>query len=130
MAPRNANDAKYFFIVSQYSRGKLVINIRKGIKSGVLEIVKPERGRSSQLWRWDESCRLVSKLGLVADIKDESKKEEAVCHAWKAHDGLSQKWRVEKGAIKSNLSHLVIDCSPPRCNVLMRSFDECKEHQK
>ena len=47
----------------------MVIDIRKGIQGGVLEIVKPERGRESQLWRWDENCRLVSKLGLVADIK-------------------------------------------------------------
>lgn len=130
MPPRNADDAKYFFIVSQFSHGRLVINIRKGIKSGILEIVKPDHGRPSQLWRWDDSCRLVSKLGLVADIKGESKKEEAICHAWIAHDGLSQKWRVEKGAIKNNLIHLVIDGSPPRVHVLMKSFDECNEHQK
>ncbi|PFX14152.1 hypothetical protein AWC38_SpisGene21719 [Stylophora pistillata] len=130
MQARNGDDAKYFFIVSQYSRGRLVINIREGIKRGILEIVKPERGRPSQLWRWDDSCRLVSKVGLVADIKDASKDEEVICHAWKAHDGLSQKWRVEKGAIRSNLSHLVIDSSPPRAHVLMKNFDECSEHQK
>ena len=92
MQPRNGEETKYFFIVSQCSRGKLVLDIKNGKKSGILEIVEPERGRSGQLWRWDESCRLVSKLGLVADIKGASKKEEAVCHAWKAHEGLSQKW--------------------------------------
>ena len=108
MQSRNGDDVKYFFIVSQYSRGRMVINIRKGVKGGVLEIVKPERGRESQLWRWDENCRLVSKLGLVADIKGRlvnklglvadikdqvvSKlgiEAEEVCHAWKAHNGLS-----------------------------------------
>ena len=67
MQPRNGEETKYFFIVSQYSRGRLVLDIKNGKKSGILEIVEPERGRSSQLWRWDESCRLVSKLGLVAD---------------------------------------------------------------
>ena len=92
--------------------------------------MEPERGRSGQLWRWDESCRLVSKLGLVADIKGASKKEEAVCCAWKAHDGLSQKWRVEKSAIVSNSSHLVIDSSPPTAQVFMRKFKDDSEHQK
>ena len=130
MQPRNEEETKYFFIVSQYSRGRLVLDIQNGKKSGILEIVTQERGRSSQLWRWDESCRLVSKLGLVADIKGASKKEEAVCHAWKAHEGLSQKWRVEKAAIMSNLSHLVIDGSPPTAQVFMRKFKEDSEHQK
>ena len=133
MQPRNGEETKYFFIVSQYSRGKLVLDIKNGKKSGILRMVEPERGRSSQLWRWDESCRLVSKLGLVADIKGASKKEEAVCHAWKAHEGLSQKWRVEKAAIMSNLSHLVIDGSPPTAQVFMRKFNEdskLSKHQK
>ena len=133
MQPRNGEETKYFFIVSQYSRGKLVLDIKNGKKSGILRMVEPERGRSSQLWRWDESCRLVSKLGLVADIKGASKKEEAVCRAWKAHDGLSQKWRVEKSAIVSNSSHLVIDSSPPTAQVFMRKFNEDSElskHQK
>ena len=133
MQPPNGEETKYFFIVSQYSRGRLVLDIKNGKKSGILEIVEPERGRSGQLWRWDESCRLVSKLGLVADIKGASKKEEAVCHAWKAHEGLSQKWRVEKAAIMSNLSHLVIDGSPPTAQVFMRKFNEDSElskHQK
>ena len=130
MQPRNGEETKYFFIVSQYSRGKLVLDIKNGKKSGILRMVEPERGRSSQLWRWDESCRLVSKLGLVADIKGASKKEEAVCRAWKAHDGLSQKWRVEKSAIVSNSSHLVIDSSPPTAQVFMRKFKDDSEHQK
>ena len=130
MQPRNGEETKYFFIVSHYSRGRLVLDIKNGKKSGILEIVEPERGRSGQLWRWDESCRLVSKLGLVADIKGASKKEEAVCCAWKAHDGLSQKWRVEKSAIVSNSSHLVIDSSPPTAQVFMRKFKDDSEHQK
>ena len=130
MQPRNEEETKYFFIVSQYSRGRLVLDIQNGKKSGILEIVTQERGRSSQLWRWDESCRLVSKLGLVAEIKGESKKEKAVCHARKADDSLSQKWRVEKAAIVSNLSHLVMDGSPPTAQVFMRKFKEDSEHQK
>ena len=66
----------------------------------------------------------------MADIKGASKKEEAVCHAWKAHEGLSQKWRVEKSAIVSNSSHFVIDSSPPTAQVFMRKFNEDSEHQK
>ena len=97
---------KYFFIVSQDNG--LVLDISTGEKDGNLVLSKAHSG-SSQLWRWDEDCRLVSKLGLVADIKGKSKKAGAVCHAWDAHDGLNQKWRVEEGAIKSNLSNLVID---------------------
>ena len=130
MQPRNGEETKYFFIVSQYSRGRLVLDIQNGKKSGILEIVTQERGRSSQLWRWDESCRLVSKLGLVAEIKGENKKEKAVCHARKADDSLSQKWRVEKASIVSNLSHLVMDGSPPTAQVFMRKFKEDSEHQK
>jgi len=97
---------QYFFIVSQ--ENGLVLNISTGQKGGNLVLTEAD-GRSSQLWRWDEDCRLVSKLGLVADIEGKSKKAGAVCHAWNAHDGLNQKWRVEEGAIKSNLSDLVID---------------------
>ena len=97
---------KYFFIVSQQDNG-LVLDISTGEKDGNLVLSEAD-GRPGQLWRWDEDCRLVSKLGLVADIKGKSKKAGAVCHAWNAHDGLNQKWRVEEGAIKSNLSSLVI----------------------
>ena len=121
MQPLRADDAKYFFIVSQFSR--LVLDISPGKTNFGNLIVKKKHGGPSQLWRWDEGCRLVSKLGLVADIKGKSKKEGAVCHGWKAHDGLNQKWRVEEGAIKSNLSHLVIDCSPPKAQVSMRRFE-------
>ena len=96
---------QYFFIVSQDNR--LVLDISTGNKGG--NLLSEADGRPSQLWRWDEDCRLVSKLGLVVDIKHKSKKADAVCHAWNAHDGLNQKWRVEEGAIKSNLSNLVID---------------------
>ena len=97
---------KYFFIVNQTNG--LVLDISTGTKGGDL-VLKEAHGKPSQLWRWDEDCRLVSKLGLVADIKCKNKKEGAVCHAWDAHDGLNQKWRVEEGAIKSSLNNLVID---------------------
>ncbi len=99
---------QYFFIVSQ-DKG-LVLNISTGKKGGNLVLSEAD-GRFSQLWRWDEDCRLVSKLGLVADIEGKSKKVGAVCHAWNAHDGLNQKWRVEEGTIKSNLNGLVIDAT-------------------
>ena len=98
--------SKYFFIVNQHYG--LVLDISTGKKDGDL-VLREAHGRPGQLWRWDEDCRLVSKLGLVADIEGKSKKAGAVCHAWDAHGGLNQKWRVEEGAIKSNLSNLVID---------------------
>ena len=97
--------SRYFFVVNQESG--LVLNVSTGKKGGKLVLSEAHQG-SSQLWRWDEDCRLVSKLGLVADIKGKKKKTGAVCHGWNAHDGLNQKWRVEEGAIKSNLSNLVI----------------------
>ena len=80
------------------------------------------------MWRWDEDCRLVSKLGLVADIKDKNKKAGTVCHAWDAHDGLNQQWRVEEGAIKSSLNGLVIDAS--RLPITMRDAEEDAPSQK
>ena len=99
---------KYFFIVNQANG--LVLDFPTGRKHGDLLLSEAD-GKPSQLWRWDEDCRLVSKLGLVADIKGNSKKAGAVCHAWNVHDGLNQKWRVEEGAIKSNLNDLVIDAT-------------------
>ena len=98
--------SQYFFIVNQHYG--LVLDISTGKKDGDL-VLREAHGRPGQLWRWDEDCRLVTKLGLVADIEGKSKKAGAVCHAWDAHDGLNQKWRVEEGAITSNLSNLVID---------------------
>ena len=101
---------KYFFIVNQAKGSVLDISTRK--KGGDLVLSEAD-GKPSQLWRWDKNCRLVSKLGFVADIKGKSKKAGAVCHAWDAHDGLNQKWRVEEGAIKSSLNGLVIDAWEP-----------------
>ena len=99
---------KYFFIASH--KNGLVLDIITGKKDGDL-VLSEAHGKPSQLWRWDEDCRLVSKLGLVADIKGKNKKAGAVCHAWNSHDGLNQKWRVEEGAIKSSLNDLVIDAT-------------------
>ncbi|KAL9968186.1 hypothetical protein ACROYT_G026529 [Oculina patagonica] len=100
---------QFFFIASQHYNG-FVLDISTGKKGGNL-VLWEAYGGPSQLWRWDEDCRLVSKLGLVADIKGKRKKAGTVCHAWIAHDGLNQKWRVEEGAIKSNLNDLVIDAA-------------------
>ena len=54
-----------------------------------------------------------------------------MCHGWKAHDGLNQKWRVEEGAIKSNFNDLVIDTQPPTAQeVSMRGFKENSPTQR
>lgn len=116
---------KYFFITSQ--KNGLVLDIDTGTKGSNLVLTKGH-GKPSQLWRWDEDCRLVSKLGLVADIKGKKKKEGTVCHAWNAHDGLNQKWRVEEGAIKSSLNDLVIDAT--ELPVTMRIAKEDTSSQK
>ena len=116
---------KYFFIVNQTNG--LVLDISTGRKDGDL-VLSEAHGKPSQLWRWDEDCRLVSKLGLVADIKGKNKKAGAVCHAWNAHDGLNQKWRVEEGAVKSSLNDLVIDAS--RMTVTMRKATDSQSTQK
>ncbi|KAL9968189.1 hypothetical protein ACROYT_G026532 [Oculina patagonica] len=99
---------QFFFIVSRYNG--FVLDISTGYRGGNLVLSEAD-GRFSQLWRWDEDCRLISKLGLVADIEGKRKKVGAACHAWNPHDGLNQKWRVEEGAIKSNLNNLVIDAA-------------------
>jgi len=99
---------KYFFVASQ--KNGLVLDISAGTKGGDL-VLSEAHGKPSQLWRWDEDCRLVSKLGLVADIKGKKKEPGTVCHAWDAHDDLNQKWRVEEGTIKNNLNDLVIDAT-------------------
>ena len=116
---------KYFFLASQKSG--LVLDISAGTKGGYL-ILSEAQGKPSQLWRGDEDCRLVSKLGLVADIKGKKKKAGTVCQAWEAHDGFNQKWRVEEGAIKSSLNGLVIDAA--RLPVTMRDAEEGTSSQK
>ena len=88
-------------------------------------VVELAHGGPNQLWRWDEDCRLVSKSGLVADIKGKSKKAGAVCHAWIPHDGLNQKWRVEEGAIKSNLNGLVMDAMSQPVSMREHSDTAC-----
>ena len=117
--------AQYFFIASQ--KNGLVLDIPSGTKGGDLALTEAH-GKPSQLWRWDEDCRLVSKLGLVADIKRKKKKVGTVCHAWEAHDGLNQKWRVEEGAIKSSFNDLVIDAK--ELPVTMQVAEEGTSSQK
>ena len=116
---------KYLFIASQ--KNGLVLDISEGKKGGDLVLSEAQR-KPSQLWRWDEDCRLVSKLGLVADIKGKKKKAGTVCHAWDAHDGLNQQWRVDEGAIKSSLNGFVIDAS--RLPVTMCDAEERTSSQK
>ncbi|XP_067024625.1 uncharacterized protein [Acropora muricata] len=115
-----ALSVKYFFIASQ--KNGLVLDISEGTK-GVNLVLTEAHGKPSQLWRWDEDCRLVSKLGWVADIKEKKKKAGSVCYAWDAHDGLNQKWRVEEGAIKNSLNGLVIDATE-----LSVTIQVAKEH--
>lgn len=116
---------KYFFIASQ--KNGLVLDISADTKGGDL-VLSEAQGKPSQLWRWDEDCRLVSKLGLVAHIKGKKKKAGTVCQAWDAHDDLNQKWRVEEGAIKSSLNGLVMDASS--LPVTMRDAEEGTSSQK
>ena len=102
----STSDDQYFFIASQESG--LVLEISAGKKGGDL-ILSKARGTPNQQWRLDENRRLVSRLGLVADIKGKNKRGGTVCHAWTAHDDLNQKWRFEDDAIKSDLNNFVID---------------------
>ena len=113
----------FFFIVNQGCT-ELVLDITISKKGGKL-VVELAHGGPNQLWRWDEDCRLVSKSGLVADIKGKSKKVGAVCHAWIPHNGLNQKWRVEEGAIKSNLNGLVIDATSQPVSMREHSDTAC-----
>ena len=123
--PENLWADKYFFIASQ--KNGLVLDISEGTKGEHLVLTEAHE-KPSQLWRWDEECRLVSKLGWVADIKGKKKKAGTVCHAWDANDGLKQKWRVEEGAIKSSMNGLVIDAT--ELSVTMQDAKEDTSSQK
>ncbi|KAJ7390041.1 hypothetical protein OS493_027566 [Desmophyllum pertusum] len=98
--------SQYFYIVSHLNGN--VIDISASKKGGDV-INCPQHEGANQLWKWDERSRLVSKLGLVLDIKGADTKAGTHCIGWDASNGLNQKWRVEEGVIQSNLNNLVID---------------------
>ncbi|KAJ7390040.1 hypothetical protein OS493_027565 [Desmophyllum pertusum] len=99
--------SQYFYIVSRLNGYVLDISASK---KGSDVINYPQHGGANQLWKWGEGSRLVNKLGLVLDIKGADTEAGTHCIGWDANNGLNQKWRVEEGAIKSNLTeNLVID---------------------
>lgn len=98
--------SKHFLIVSQCN-GQ-VLDFKSDHGSGLMWL-NEANGGPNQLWRWDEACRLVSKLGPVAEIKRNHKNVLELMTARNVSEGLGQKWRVEEGAIRSSLNDRVID---------------------
>ena len=106
---------QYFYIVSQLNG--YVLDISAGEKGSRL-IMYPAHGGSNQLWKWDEGCRLISKQGLALDIESvQAPLSGTHCVANEGHEGLSQKWRLEESAIRSNLNDLVIDVAWARKDI-------------
>ena len=90
----------------QTSNG-LVLDIAGGVKGGKL-IIYTKHGGNNQLWKFQEG-RLVNKTGMVADIKDESKKQGAEVIGWARHDRDNQKWSMKENFIHSKLTDMVMD---------------------
>ena len=68
----------------------------------------PVYGGANQLWKWGVDNTLVSKMGLVADIKAASEEKRASCIGWYPNDGVTQKWQFENDEIKSTMNNLVM----------------------
>lgn len=100
--------SEYFYIVS---RLKCKVPLVLESSGNAIHVNSARPMAYNQLWRWDTGCRLVSKLGLVLDIKD-GKKGAGTCLVAKAkNNDLSQMWRVEQKAIKSTLNDLVVEAT-------------------
>ncbi|KAJ7363668.1 hypothetical protein OS493_009830 [Desmophyllum pertusum] len=100
--------SQYFYIASRIQcKVPLVLEISS---SKDIRVNPVRRAASDQLWKWDTGCRLVSKTGRVAAIKDGEKEERACLVAEdKKTDDFSQMWRVEQELIKSTLNDLVVE---------------------
>ncbi len=95
----------YFYLINRYDHN--VLDIPDADHGTELQVRRRGMGAASQLWKWDDLGRLVSKTGLVAEVVIEvsKKKKGTRVHGLPAHNGLSQQWRVEDGLIKSNLNN-------------------------
>ena len=102
----HAEMSNYFYIQSQLNQ--LVVTIDGFQLDGTLAMY-PVYGGANQLWKWGvDNTTLVSKMGLVADIKDASKEEGASCIGWYPNDAVNQKWKFENDEIKSTMNNLVM----------------------
>ena len=96
----------YLYIQSQLNHFVLTID---GFSLGGDLVMYPAHGGVNQLWHWGADDALVSKMGLVADIKGERDEEGTSCIGWYPNSGRNQKWRYENGTIKSTMNNLVMD---------------------
>ena len=104
--PSKVDMSNYFYIQSQLNHFVLTID---GFKLDGDLVMYPAYGGANQLWKWGPDDTLVSKMGLVADIKDDNSGSGASCIGWFPNGGANQKWKYENGAIKSTMNGLVMD---------------------
>lgn len=84
----------------------------------------PAYGGANQLWKWAVDNTLVSKMGLVADIKDE---KGPSCIGWYPHDGAKQKWQFESNKMKSTMNNLVMTIEERVQGIALASFIQLRE---
>eukprot|EP00092_Neocalanus_flemingeri_P009793 GFUD01010551.1.p1 GENE.GFUD01010551.1~~GFUD01010551.1.p1 ORF type:complete len:230 (-),score=76.73 GFUD01010551.1:58-747(-) len=85
----------------------LVMDIAGGAHGGKVTLYQ-HHGGNNQLWRFDDGC-LVSKTGLVADIRDGNRNAGAGIIGWKRHDGINQKWSLKGNVIHSKMTDMVME---------------------
>lgn len=97
----------YFYLQTQL-RSQFVLTIDGFTVSGLLAMY-PIYGGANQLWKFGPNDTLVSKMGLVADVKDGSTVPKTNCIGYFPTGADNQKWSYENGQIISKLNDLVID---------------------
>ena len=84
----------------------LVLDITGGLPGGKLTIFA-KHGGANQLWRFEKGC-LLSKLGLVADVKSGNRNSGAEIIASHKHGDINQLWELHGNEISSKMNGLVM----------------------
>ena len=84
-----------------------MLDIAGGAAGGSLTIFQ-HHGGDNQLWRFENGC-LVSKVGLVADIKWGDRGEGAQVIASVRHGEINQRWSLQGNLIESKMAGLVME---------------------
>ena len=83
-----------------------MLDIAGGVNGGKLTLFTMHGG-DNQLWRFEDGC-LVSKMGLVADVKAGNRGEGATVIASSWHGNINQKWRLRGSLIESRMTGMVL----------------------
>lgn len=105
----------YFYVQTQL-QSQSVLTIDGFTVNGLLAMY-PKYGGANQLWKWGPNDTLVSKMGLVADVKDGSIVPGTKCIGYFPAGGVNQKWIYENSQIISKMNNLVIDITDANTTV-------------